>query len=257
MSGNQGRRPSVIPVIDLQGGVVVRGVAGRRDAYRPLVSGIAADARPASVARGLAERFAFRQVYVADLDAIAGAPPNWAAFREIAAAGLSLLIDAGVAHPRRAERLVRGSDLGAALAGVIVGLESVRRPHLLPGILQAVGDTAALFSIDLMHGRPMNAAALWRTRSPEQIADVAVSAGFRRLVVLDLAAVGVDEGPAALDACRLIRGAHREVELISGGGVREASDLRAFGEAGCNAVLVASALHDGRLRREDVMRGGA
>ena len=31
----------VIPVIDLLGGQVVRGVAGRRDEYRPIVSQIA------------------------------------------------------------------------------------------------------------------------------------------------------------------------------------------------------------------------
>ena len=71
---------AILPVIDLKGGIVVRGVAGQRDQYRPVESCFTADAQPASVAMGLTERFCFRQVYVADLDAIGGAEPNWPAF---------------------------------------------------------------------------------------------------------------------------------------------------------------------------------
>jgi len=250
----QSPRSSILPVIDLKGGVVVRGVAGRRNEYLPVESCFASDARPATVARGLVQRYSFRQVYVADLDAIAGAEPNWQAFREIAAAPLRLLLDVGVADTQRAKQLAAGGGLGKALAGLIVGLESVRRGDHLPGIVRAIGDVRAIFSIDLMEGRPLNSAAMWRERSPQQIADVAVSAGFRRLIALDLAAVGVDDGPRAVAICHSIRRAHPDIELISGGGVRQVADLCAFDDAGCNAVLVASALHAGRISPADVAR---
>src|SRR5436309_152588 len=60
----------IIPVIDLMGGLVVRDRGGERDFYRPLVSPLAVSARPADVVRGLLQLHAFRQVYIADLDAI-------------------------------------------------------------------------------------------------------------------------------------------------------------------------------------------
>ena len=60
----------VIPVIDLMGGHVVRGVAGERSRYRPVVSLLAQDAAPRSVAQAFAQRLGAREVYVADLDAI-------------------------------------------------------------------------------------------------------------------------------------------------------------------------------------------
>jgi len=44
--------------------------------------------------------------------------------------------------------------------------------------------------------------------------------------------------------------------LIAGGGVRGLADLTALARAGCNAALVASALHDGKLLPEDLLRAG-
>ena len=61
----------VIPVMDLQGGQVVRGVAGQRDQYREVKSDLADPPRPAAIARALVDVFRFDEVYVADLDAIA------------------------------------------------------------------------------------------------------------------------------------------------------------------------------------------
>src|SRR6187431_505841 len=89
----------VIPVIDLMYGQVVRGVAGRRSEYRPIQSQIAADARPATVARAFVERFGFETVYVADLDAIGGGAPDLISLEMIARAGLNLWVDAGVGKP--------------------------------------------------------------------------------------------------------------------------------------------------------------
>ena len=142
--------------------------------------------------------------------------------------------------------------MGHAVEGLIVGLESIRRVDQLPSIVRTLGEARAIFSIDLMSGCPLSSSAIWRGRSAAQIADVAASAGFRRLIALDLAAVGVDGGPQAIEICRKIRELHPAIELISGGGVRTAADLCAFDNAGCNAVLIATALHTGRITRQDV-----
>ena len=69
-------RGQVIPVIDLKGGAVVRGVAGERAGYQPIVSAIARDARPETVASALVRTSGASELYVADLDAVAGAEPE-------------------------------------------------------------------------------------------------------------------------------------------------------------------------------------
>src|SRR6476659_6592584 len=89
----------IVPVLDLTGGVVVRGVAGRRQEYRPLVSPLCPSAEPNAVADALHRNFGFMQFYIADLDAIAGKAPALALYRELQARGFGLWVDAGL-HSR-------------------------------------------------------------------------------------------------------------------------------------------------------------
>jgi phosphoribosylformimino-5-aminoimidazole carboxamide ribotide isomerase len=42
------------------------------------------------------------------------------------------------------------------------------------------------------------------------------------------------------------------VEIITGGGVATRNDLAILAQAGVDAALVASALHDGRIGRSDI-----
>ena len=57
----------ILPVIDLMGGQVVRGVAGRREAYRPMVSTLTDSSDPLAVACAFRKRFGFEELYLADL----------------------------------------------------------------------------------------------------------------------------------------------------------------------------------------------
>jgi phosphoribosylformimino-5-aminoimidazole carboxamide ribotide isomerase len=242
----------IIPVIDLLGGVVVRGVAGRRSEYRPLVSSLCSSAEPAEVARALFDNFGLPELYVADLDAIGGADPAWRIYEELSASGAKLLVDAGVTDVRRAATLSQSLVGSVPLAGVIVGLESIAAPELLRELVAIVGSERFIFSVDLKQGRPIARAAEWQNALPEEIAAAAIAAGARRLIVLDLADVGVGGGVGTLALCRQLRAAHPQCELIAGGGVRGPADLDAMREAGCDAALVASALHDGRITTNDV-----
>jgi phosphoribosylformimino-5-aminoimidazole carboxamide ribotide isomerase len=240
----------VIPAIDLNGGVVVHGVRGQRALYRPLQSRLADSPQPACVARGLRERLGLTTAYVADLDAIAGAEPDWAALRAVADAGLDLLVDAGVGTAAQAQRLLAGDTAALRLAGVVVALECSAGPAALAAVVDTLGPDRALFSLDLRHGVPLTSAYIWRVMPPEAIAETAVRIGFRRLIVLDVARVGAGEGPGLEALCGALRRAHPAVELVAGGGVRGVVDLQALARSGCDAALVASALHDGRISRE-------
>jgi phosphoribosylformimino-5-aminoimidazole carboxamide ribotide isomerase len=242
----------ILPVLDLKAGVVVRGVAGRRHEYRPIEGLLAADARPTTVARAFVDRLGLTECYLADLDAIAGAEPAWGVYRELIDCGLHLWIDAGVADVQRAAALGDFSHSGRRLARAIAGLETVPTADTLRTLVAAVGPARLTFSLDLREGRPLTSSPDWSGRQPVEIAAAAVEAGVPSMVVLDLARVGVGSGVGTEPLCRELRARWPGLELAAGGGVRSVADLESLAAAGCDAALVASALHDGRITRGQV-----
>jgi phosphoribosylformimino-5-aminoimidazole carboxamide ribotide isomerase len=234
----------LIPVIDLKDGLVVRGIAGRREEYRPIVSQLVSEPTPQAVATAFVNQFGFGEVYVADLDAIGGKSPSVDAYQAIASAGLKLWIDAGIGTEQAARRFEADTT-------IIMGLESLDSPAELEGVIRQRGADRLIFSLDLKSGRPLTKIESWQ-RSPFEIADAAVGLGVRRLIVLDLADVGVGGGISTLELIGQLRAAHPELELIAGGGVRGLADLQQMAAAGCDAALVASALHDGRITANEV-----
>ena len=232
----------VVGVIDLMGGVVVRAVAGRREAYRPIISPLCVGSAPLEVAGALLA-LGVGELYVADLDAIAGAEPAWAILDALRRLDVPLWVDAGARDASRANRLARlGVDR------VVLGLESVPDPAALDPLVDDLGDRA-VFSLDLREGRPLGG---WPSPDPFAIAEQAIRLGVRRILVLDLAHVGVHAGPGTADLCMKLVTAHPGVEVSAGGGIRGRADLEHLRSLGVAAGLVASALHDGHLTREDI-----
>ena len=238
----------VIPVIDLLNGVVVRGVAGRREQYRPIESQIAADSRPATVARAFAGDFGFDTAYVADLDAILHGRPDVAAWRQIAAAGLTLWLDAGIGTAAAAENALTRLAAAGIDARLVIGLESLESAAELFAIRELCGYRPPIFSLDLRASQPLTRIPSWQHLAPLELAKIALAAGYCDLIVLDLADVGINSGTRTLEVCRQICALPEPPQrLIAGGGVRSRADLQALKGGGCHAALVASALHDRRL----------
>jgi phosphoribosylformimino-5-aminoimidazole carboxamide ribotide isomerase len=237
----------LIPVIDLKGGHVVRGIGGRREEYQPIVSCLTSSSRPGQVAQALVQNYRPREIYLADLDSIAGETPAWPVYAEIQHTGVELWVDAGIRDMDRARKLAR-----AGIAGIVYGLESLPGPKLLRDAIDALGPEQVIFSLDLKNGRPLGDARAWST--PEEAEGVvlqAVEQGARRIIVLDLARVGEGQGAGTLDLCRKIADRHPHLEIIAGGGVRGPDDLSEMKAAGIAGALVASALHDSRIRSAD------
>ena len=63
---------TIIPVLDLKHGKVVRARAGERASYQPIVTPLSPTSEATDVLRGLRGLAPFSTVYIADLDAIAG-----------------------------------------------------------------------------------------------------------------------------------------------------------------------------------------
>lgn len=212
-------------------GQVVHAREGRRDTYRPLVSSLCASSRPRDALDGLLRLYPFRHCYIADLDAILrrGDHRREIAALRVAYPGLEFWVDSGLpdaariaAWPLALGRPVLGSEcLGDAMAAKVAA--------------------DAILSLDFRGEAFLGPADLLET----------VAAWPDDLVVMALERVGSGQGP---DLARLsaLRARAPEKRYYAAGGVRGAADLAALAGAGATGVLLASALHDGRLSRADL-----
>ncbi len=237
----------LIPVLDLLDGQVVRGVAGLRESYAPIESTLADSAEPLAIARALRHAFGLHRLYVADLDAIMHDAPHWSIIEALVADGFDLMIDAGLREPTRASQLVE-----RGVKQVVAALETLPGCDPLADIIQCVGGERVVFSLDLMQGRALRDLSAWVTDDPLTIVNRAMASGVTSVIVLDLSGVGVRQGVPTLDLCRQLAKSHPSVRVITGGGVRNAEDLRLAAESGVDGLLVASALHDGSITAHEM-----
>ena len=113
-----------------------------------------------------------------------------------------------------------------------------------------------MLSLDLRADRVLSRDAdLAGLGAAEVLARLAPS-GMREVIVLDLARVGSGAGPDVA-LLRDLWARFPELELLAGGGVRDAGDLRALAEAGAAGALVATAIHGGMLEPTTVSRCSA
>jgi phosphoribosylformimino-5-aminoimidazole carboxamide ribotide isomerase len=225
----------IIPVLDLKGGVVVRARMGQRHLYAPITTPLAATSDPLDVARGLLAVHSFATLYVADLDAIEGRGDNSAALRRLkrGCPGVSLWVDNGIAAASAAAHW-----LDEGLGSLVLGSETQADAALVRSL---AGDDRVILSLDF--------------RGPEFQGPIAIldepSAWPARVIAMTLARVGSGAGPDLDRLSEVSRIAARR-RIYAAGGVRDAADLATLARAGIAGALVATALHDGRLRRADL-----
>lgn len=237
----------VLGVLDLLDGRAVHARAGAREHYEPVraVAGGAIDSADAvAIARAYRDRLGLTEVYAADLDAIMGRVPQDEVVAALAAIG-PLWLDAGVSSLDRARQM-----LALGVERVIVGLETLESWSALHAISTGVGAERVAFSLDLRHGEPLT-----RMTPPSgdaaAVAAKAVAAGVHSIILIDVARVGTGAG-LDLELIARVRRAAPDALLLAGGGVRGFDDVERLAAAGCDGVLVATALHDGRIGAADV-----
>jgi phosphoribosylformimino-5-aminoimidazole carboxamide ribotide isomerase len=207
-----------------------------------VISRLTASAAPRDVAHAVRDHFGYTELYIADLDALAGSSPGLATFRMLARDGFSLWVDAGIAQASEADALI-----AAGVTTVIAGLESIARPQVLAELLQRHTAQRVMFSLDLKGGQPWPLQPGWRSHDALSLAAEALDQGVQRMLVLDLARVGMNSGTGTEALCTEIAARFPHVDLAAGGGIHSAADLRSLQKAGVRSALIASALHDGRF----------
>lgn len=232
-------------MLDVKGGVAVLARGGHRDHYAPVASVLHEGSDPVQIARAYQDVLGLEDVYLADLDAIAGLPPSYAIMRAIADLGMRLWVDAGV---RTADEM--GPLIQQGASSVIVGLETLAEPAHLNEIVSRFGADRVVFSLDMKNGQPMvPTRESWGTDDPQAIAEIAINGGICRMILLDLARVGMGCGTGTEPLLRALRRDHPSLEITVGGGIAASDDLLALRREGALAVLVGSALHDGRIAK--------
>lgn len=241
-----GENVQLIPVIDIRDGVVVRAVAGERQQYRPVQSVLTSSIQPHEVAQAIADQFGFRCLYVADLDGILDGRPNLPSLKRLAETGLELMADVGV---RSALDVSQLPDCGVHT--IVVALESLPDEDTAAELAVEFGTDQLILSLDLRRGRPVTQVSRWRDRSPTDLVRRFVADGFHRFIVLDVADVGTGSGVTTLPLCRALKSEFSGIRVITGGGIQSAADLKECVTAGVDGLLIASALHSGRITPAD------
>ncbi len=245
----------IIPVLDLKAGIAVLAKGGDRAHYAPVCSILHEGSDPLELARAYRDRLGLSEVYLADLDAIAGSPPNVGLYEQITALGMTLWVDAGVGAEQGGQALGEYTRSQSPLPAhvrttmiLVAGLETLQGPRVLASLVEQRGPDRVAFSLDLRDGNSLvPTQQIWNTEDPRKIAEVAVKQGINRLIILDLARVGMSSGVGTLPLIAAIHRNHPTIEIIAGGGIAGPDDLRALEDAGASAALVGSALHDGRI----------
>ncbi len=242
----------IIPVLDLLNQTVVRGVAGQRDAYQPIQSRLTQSSQPLDIACALRDEFHFTEFYVADLDAILQGQLNRPLYDSLLEAGFTFLLDCGLRSASDCEPLH-----GLAGITIVAGLETLTAPEELGKLVQQWGAPRTVFSLDLKQGMPLVSSS-WGNEfalidDAVKIAELGIQQGIQQMILLDLAQVGTGEGTGTEALCSTLRNRHPDLKLITGGGIQNRDDLITQANIGADGVLVASALHDGRIGREAVL----
>jgi phosphoribosylformimino-5-aminoimidazole carboxamide ribotide isomerase len=229
----------IIPVLDLKRGKVVRARGGRRDEYAPIDTPLAVGASPEAVARGLRTLHPFDTFYLADLDAIAGGPPNHEAVATLMAMqGVAeVWIDAGFADGGAMRAYVERHGTAPALR-CVVGSESQADVAFVRSLRD---DPRAVLSLDFFADG---------FRGPAQLLeDTALWPST--VIAMTLARVGSGSGPD-LERLRMLKSKAGERAIVAAGGIRNVTDLAGLEDAGVAAALVATALHAGNLTEADI-----
>jgi phosphoribosylformimino-5-aminoimidazole carboxamide ribotide isomerase len=222
---------NIIPVLDLMNGQVVHAKHGNRHEYAPIKSALTDSSEPLAVVQALVALYPFKQLYIADINAIQKAKNHQKTILEIAKRfpQLEIWLDAGFDN--------QASINACSFHNIkpVLGSESLISIEQYQALSSASQHTAILsldYKDDLFQGSKqlLNDASLWP----------------KDMIVMSLNKVGSNTGP---DLAKLIsiKKQSQQSNIYAAGGVRGLADLEALQALGIKGVLVASSLHNGAL----------
>lgn len=217
------------------GGKVVHASGGDRYHYPVLQSILTNSSNPHHVIRDLLVWYPFNTLYIADLDAIENGGDNQMFYRSLVDAFPDLIfwIDAGI---KTHEGWLEFKSYPSIHP--VIGSETLDGSEWLLGSEVRHG---GVLSLDFKKERFLGQQKLLEQseRWTEQV------------IVMELDNVGERSGPNVAHLLALQKQAVHS-QLIAAGGIRNRQDLIYLAGQGINQALVASALHDGSIKKTDL-----
>lgn len=241
----------VIPVMDLLNGEVVQGKGGRRNEYQPFSDSIISnDPALLSVANAFYEKLTLDWFYIADLDRIQSTD-NTEINKDIIielveTSNYKISIDAGCKEVEDIEEIL---DWG--VDQVIIGTETLSSLSVLEKAVSEFNPKKIILSVDFKGGELLANSEEIRKIKPIEIAEFAGNLGLKAIIVLELQKVGSQTGPLNDSLIEIVENVST-IPIITGGGVRSLQDLIVLKEKGIKGALVATAFHNGNIKKEEL-----
>jgi phosphoribosylformimino-5-aminoimidazole carboxamide ribotide isomerase len=219
------KKVKVIPVIDIMNGLVVHAIEGKRDAYKPIENSvISSSPNPKDVLFNL-YRYGFREIYIADLNAIMGRGSNLNVINHAVELGFNVMADIG----REGLEKIDSNNIR-----YVIGTEYISYPYDVEKLHKRIVSLDC-FNLETKFAN-MYIDAL---RAVEAISKIDVAG----LIVLDLLRVGSMKG-LNLRLIDIVRNVYKG-KIYIGGGIRGREDVEALKRFDVEGVLVATAIHKG------------
>jgi phosphoribosylformimino-5-aminoimidazole carboxamide ribotide isomerase len=244
----------IIPVIDLLNGQVVHAIKGERAHYQPVRSVLCDASDPRIVAQAFHAKLGIDEIYVADLNAIqnSGQTNHSETIAGIIRdENIKIILDAGISE---VESIQDWLDLG--VHKVIIGSETLRTLDSLKNITNRIDPLHLIFSLDFRSGKILSQCPDLTTTPPMEALKWLQTEGWQEVLLLDLHRVGSSSGTDRTLAAEARKNCPN-LRLLIGGGVTLPEELVELASLGFAGVLLATALHNGRIRAEHLRFTGA
>jgi phosphoribosylformimino-5-aminoimidazole carboxamide ribotide isomerase/phosphoribosylanthranilate isomerase len=189
-----------------------------------------------------------RRLHVVDLDAALGQGNNRDVIAELVrSVAVPVQVGGGI---RTVEDI--GGLVKAGAARTILGTAAAADPDLVSRAVEEFAERVVV-AIDVRNGRVMVRG--WKEEGPELEAALRAldDAGTPRYLVTSIARDGTLDGPDLRLLSRVMKVTERPV--IASGGVRDAADIWALRDLGCEAAVAGKSLYEKTLKLAQVTRG--
>jgi HisA/HisF family protein len=224
----------VIPVIDLFAGNVVHAHAGQRDSYKNIVTPLCNGSNPIEIVEAINSLHQFSTIYVADLNAIKDKGNN----NQI----INSLLER---YPHICFWLDAGSNIypyltsQSQLRQITASETNISKDQLHTN----KNGANTILSLDFFSGGYKGDQEI--LENPDSWPD--------DIIVMSLNRVGLNKGPDFLQFEK-IKSLCPNKRFYIAGGVRNENDLDRSKQMGASGILLASALHDGRITKELLLK---
>jgi|GEM_PF-1439644 len=260
----------VIAVFDLLNQQMVFAVGGKRSDYRPLSVSFPAMANRTleNLAEEIFRQFRITCFYIADLDAIQGQANSVGRLfaKSLLQRGWHVWLDVGIKDHKQQRSLqglssrfpnqfhpILATESFASVEDFMVVCDSLESPGQWTVSMDLITVDGHLNWFRPTRTQPWVASGpndggwprsdllgknAWKDVGVLQFAGMCVQRNIQQFIVLSLTDVGQQAGSSTLDLLQRMKSAFPEAGLVSGGGVRDATDLEFFRNSGARHVLV-------------------